>query len=233
MSDVNDPRVVAGMARLMATRDAMLADGAKSVGWKAGVGAPGAREALKTNEPLAGFLTDKTLVSSGTAIALATLTKAAVECEIAIHIGTDLSADPSDDEIKNAIVAIGPAIELADISPPPTDVETVIASNIFHSCVIIGPKDESFAGGVPTGLTCVATRDGVEDVNTDALEEFTGTLVDVTRIVARLVGTHGPGIKAGEFIIAGSITAPPLFVENPQEISYTLGSIGTLSISFT
>jgi len=233
MSDVNDPRVIAGMAGLMATRDDMLASGAKHVGWKAGVGAPGAREALKINEPLAGYLTDKTLVSSGVFLALSDYTKPAVECEIAIYIGTDLSADPSDDELRNAIVAIGPAIELADIFPPPTDVEAVIGCNIYHACVILGPKDESFAGGDPTGLKCIATRDGVEDVNTDELEAVTGKLVDVTRTIARLIGTHGPGIKAGDFIIAGSITAPPLFVESPQEISYSLGSIGTLDIKFT
>src|SRR5438067_3521539 len=41
-----------------------------------------------------------------------------------------------------AIAALGPAIELADLNPPPDDVEVVLAGNIFHRRVILGRSEE-------------------------------------------------------------------------------------------
>ena len=56
-----------------------------------------------------------------------------VESEVAVELGDD----------ARSIVALLPAIELADPPDLSTDLEQILAGNIFHRAVAFGPRVET------------------------------------------------------------------------------------------
>ena len=230
---LDDPRMTRGMQDELALRRKMLGEGARAIGWKVGFGAPAALERLKISAPLVGFLTDRGLVASGGAVSTAGWVKPAAEPEFAVYIGRDLAGDASEDEARAAISALGPAIELADLNPPPEAIEKILGGNIFHKHVIVGEPDKSRAGAKLDGLVTRVVRNGVETARTAELEANTGKLVQIVRHVAKVLALAGERLRAGEFIIAGSIT-PPLFLDaNDRELVHEVEGLGKVSVRFT
>ena len=224
-----DPRVLRGMKTQLELRQARLDAGEKSLGWKVGFGAPAAMERLKLDAPLVGFLTNQSLLPSEATVSIAGWTKAVAEPEIAVYLGQDLSETPDRETTRGAIASIGPAIELADVSFPPDDVEAILAGNIYHRHAILGRRDASRAGCVLDGLACYVFRNGTEIAATTDLQALTGDLVDIVGHVANLLAALGERLRAGEVIIAGSIV-PPIGIAGKEEIRYSLDPVDAISI---
>jgi 2-keto-4-pentenoate hydratase len=182
--------------------------------------------------PLVGFLLDRGRIEPGAVVSFAGWTKPVLEPEIAVHIGRDLSGGADRAGAAGAIAGLGPAIELADLDPPPEDVEAILAGNIFHRHVILGPRDTGRAGGRIAGLTGRVIRNGNEIATTSELEANTGALIDIVQHVAKLLAAFGERLQAGEVIIAGSVV-PPLFVEPADDgAAFALDPVGTVSVRF-
>jgi 2-keto-4-pentenoate hydratase len=211
-------------------RRARLKAGEKPLGWKVGFGAPAALERLSIDAPLIGFLTDKTLLPSGATASIAGWVKAIAEPEIAVYLGQDLAVASDRATARAAIAAIGPAIELADVSFPPDDVAAILAGNIYHRHLIVGRKDASRAGCRLDGLVGHVYHNGTEIAATTDLQALTGDLVDIVRHVADLLTAFGERLRAGEVIITGSIV-PPIGIAGQEEIRFTLDPVDTLSIN--
>jgi 2-keto-4-pentenoate hydratase len=141
-----DERVRAGLARQLATRRALLDDGAEHLGWKVGVGTPAAMAAIGTDGPLVGFLTRRGELAPGAEAVIADWGAPVAEAEIAVRLGTDLEAGATRERAAAAVDAVAPAIELADVAGDRTDVEAVVAGNVFHRHVLLGPWDPARAG---------------------------------------------------------------------------------------
>src|SRR6187549_3068714 len=120
---LDDARISRGMRGQMELRKRRFNEGAHQVGWKVGFGAPAAQKNLKLTAPLVGFILDRAMLPSGAKVPLAGWQKPAAETEIAAYIGRDLPAQATRDDVRKAVAAIGPAIELADIDCPMDDVE--------------------------------------------------------------------------------------------------------------
>jgi 2-oxo-hept-3-ene-1,7-dioate hydratase len=56
-------------------------------------------------------------------------------------------------------------------------------------------------------------------------------MIDIVRHTANLLAAFGETLRAGQIIIAGSIT-PPLWVAGGEEIVFQLAPIDTISIRF-
>ena len=226
---IGDPRVLHGMEKQLKLRQDRLNAGEKSIGWKVGFGAPASLERLELDAPLIGFLTDKTILQTGASVSIAGWTKAAVEPEIAVYMGTDLSQSPDRETTKAAIASLGPAIELADVDFPPDDVETILAGNIYNRHVILGAKDPSRARCVLDGLIGKIYRNDDEYAVAEDPQSMTGDLVEIVSMVANTLSVFGEQLRVGDVIITGSII-PPLWVEANDVIHYSLESIDTVSI---
>ena len=227
---VDDPRVLRGMEKQLQFRQDRLNAGEKSIGWKVGFGAPASLEKLKLDAPIIGFLTDKTILQTGASVSIAGWTKAAVEPEIAVYMGADLSKSPDRQTTKSAIASLGPAIELADVHFSPDDVETILAGNIYNRHVILGARDPSRAGCVLDGLVGKIYCNDDEYAVTDNPQSMTGDIVDIVSMIANTLSIFGEKLNAGDVIITGSII-PPLWVESNDVIRYNLEPIGTVSIA--
>ena len=231
-ASLQDPRIAAGMRAQRDLRARYLREGAKQIGWKVGFGAPAAKEKLRIDMPVIGFLLDRALLPSGARVSIAGWRKPVAEAEIAAYIGADLSGGADRATVRSAIAAIGPAIELADMDREPDDLAAVLAGDIFQRHVILGPRDESRAGAKLDGLAARVTRSGKDVPVPSDLEANTGEIVAVVQHVASVAAALGDGVCAGQFIICGSVTAPMFLETGETGIEWTLDPIGRASVDF-
>jgi 2-keto-4-pentenoate hydratase len=227
----NDPRILSGMTSQMTTRRSRLDGGDLRLGWKVGFGAPASLQSMDLAAPLVGFLTANTRLEDGATISLAGWTKPACEPEIAVHIGTDLPGEATREAAMGAVMGLGPAIELADISFPPQDIEAILAGNIYNRHVILGPVDTSRAGCRLDGVVGRIGRGSDAEVVVNDPQALTGDMVGLVQHVATVLAACGEMLRAGDVIITGSIV-PPLWVGGGEEVRYALEPIGGLSVRF-
>ncbi|MBM3528058.1 MAG: hypothetical protein FJX62_08195 [Alphaproteobacteria bacterium] len=229
----DDERIAAGMRAQMELRRTRFADGALMVGWKAGFGAPAARQSLRIRMPLVGFLVDSALIDTGATVSLEGWRKPIAEAEIAAYIGRDLPANADRETVRRAIVAIGPAIELIDVDGPMDDVPAILAGDIFQRHVILGRRDIMRSGARLDGLKARVFQSGKEIVAPADLETNTGRVHETVAHVADIAAALGEGLRAGQVIICGSIT-PPMFLQPGETgVSYTLEPVGSISVRFS
>ncbi len=227
----DDPRIRRGMTAQLDRRRARLDAGESLLGWKVGFGAPAAMERLAIEAPLVGFLTSGALLESGAMVSIADWAGPVAEPEVAVHLGRDLPGGADLDTARGAIAGVGPAIELADVDPPPDDVVEILAGNIYHRHVIVGPPDSGRAGGRLDGLVARVSHNGAEAAATSDLEELPGELIGTVRHVADVLAAHGEGLRAGQIIIGGSVV-PPLPVAPGDEVVFMLDPLPALSVRF-
>jgi 2-keto-4-pentenoate hydratase len=195
---------------MLELRRRMIDEGARPLGWKLGFGAPAAMEKLGIDRPLVGFLTDRTLLPDGATAHVGDWAKPMLEAEVAVRVGADGGID-----------GFAVAIELADLNPPPEEADAIVAGNIFHKHVLLGPMREPAAD-----LTATLTRDGEQLGHTDHPTELTGEyarLVEVVRAVA------GDELRPGDVIITGSIF-PPVEVHPGETFTAEVAPLGSLTV---
>ena len=226
-----DPRIKSGMQQQLRWRRELLAAGKKPLGWKLAFGGPAALERLHTNAPLVGFLMADAVVETGSTISFAGWKKPAAEPELTVYLGKDLPPGADRKTTMDAIAGLGPAIEVADVDHPSDDVEGTLARNIYQRHVVLGGCDTTHAGGALPGLNARVLRNGAEMANTSEFEALTGELITIVAHVAILLSHFAETLRAGEIIIAGSIT-PPIWVAPGESIGFHLEPLAPISINF-
>jgi 2-keto-4-pentenoate hydratase len=233
MNAWDDPRIARGMEKQLSRRRARIAAGEQPLGWKVGLGAPAAMERLRIKAPLVGFMMQKSLVPNASTVSLAGWHKPVAEPEVAVHMGKDLPGGADRATTIASIAGLGPAIELADLNPPPDDVEVALAGNIFHRHVILGPADTARAGARLDGLAGHVFRRGALVAKQDDIQQLIGEMVGIVAHVAGTLAAHGEKLRAGDVIITGSIVPPPMIEPDEIEFAYALEPIGGLSVNFS
>lgn len=228
MSHPSDDQVLRGTRRLLRLRAADLAAGDTHLGWKAAFGSPGGLSALGIDRPLVGYLTHSRRLVSGTSISLEHWTRPVLEAEVAVHLIRDVAAGTGAEEVRKAIGGLSAAIELADLDPPPSDLEVVLGGNIFHRHVLVAERrvDRDDLAGI----TARVTRDGVEVARADDPEALTGGLHDVLVALADRLAAAGELLRAGDLVIAGSMV-PPLEVAAGQVLRVEVAGLGDVEVS--
>lgn len=228
---LSDARILRGMERQLDVRQLRMIADEKPLGWKVGFGSKKAMAQLGVEAPLVGFITDRVMIPSGSNVSVAKWMNAAVEPEIALTLGQDVRAGATRDEVREAVASVGPAIELADVNliTDPDTVEDILAGNVFNRHIILGQGDTARAGCVLDGLVGHVFRNDEEIATVTDLEELTGDLLDIVRHVANVLGAFEKRLRAGEFLIMGSIV-PPLWVSETETIRYRLEPIDTIEV---
>jgi len=213
-----DERVVRGMRRQLDLRHERLAAGARQIGWKLGFGSPAGLASLRLHRPLVGFLLDTGLLEDGATVSLEGWHNPRLEAEIAVHVGP-----------RASIAGVAVAIELADVYPPPEDVETVLAGDVFTRHVMLGPL---LAGRTDSaGVVARILVDGAEVAAADDATALVGELGDAVRNAAATLADCGEALAEGQVLMTGSILAP-LPVHPGQQVEVQLSPLGTLRVGF-
>jgi 2-keto-4-pentenoate hydratase len=205
-----------GTAALLTRRRLILGKGAQPVGWKVGFNAPEFQEKLGIDGPLAGFLTSNGLLEDGAEWSLGSEGEVIVESEVAVELGDD----------ARSIVALLPALEVADPPDLEQDVETILAGNIFHRAVAFGPRVEAEAPGAARILV-----NGDEQHAVDA-EYAAGNLERMVEAVAGRLAAADEKLRPGDRIITG-VLAPPHKAEPGDTVRLELEALGGVELRFT
>jgi 2-keto-4-pentenoate hydratase len=196
-----------GTAAMLTRRREILAQGAEPIGWKVGFNVPEIQRKLGIGAPLAGFLTTNSLIEGEW-----DEYPVVVESEVAVELGDD----------GRSIVALLPALELAD--PPDLDLELeqILAGNIFHRAVAFGPRVEATDPG--RGRILVNGEEQ-HSVSASGLREM------VDAVAARLEAA-GEELRPGERIITG-VLAPPHEAEPGDTVRLELDALGSVELRFS
>lgn len=211
----DDPAVRAGMERMLASREQLLAAGAKPLGWKLAFGAPAVLETLGLSGPLVGFLTDEAQVQSGGEAQVEGWQAPKLEPEIAIQLGPG----------GEGVAAIGAAIELVDLDRPLSETEEVLAGDVFHRGVVLGALVPR-----PDGPLAVSVeRDGERVAGSEDAEATVGRLEELVAYVSGYLERFGAESREGEVIIGGS-TVPMLDVAAGESWAVSVAAVGRVEV---
>jgi 2-keto-4-pentenoate hydratase len=221
------------MTAQLATRRARIAAGETPLGWKVGLGAPASLEKLRIAAPVVGFLMQKALLPSGATISLKGYPRPVAEPEIAVRMARDLAGGATEQDALAAIASIRPAIELADLDPVPApdNLDAVVAGDIYQRHVILG--EHSRAGASLEGIVSRVMRRGAEVNRTADPEALTGKIGDIVAHVAGTLAAFGEKLAAGDVVITGSITPPPMIEPDETAFVHALDPIGEVRVAFT
>jgi len=117
-----------------------------------------------------------------------------------------------------------------DIDLPFEDLEAILAGNVFHRAVMLGPATGETS---VDGITATVTKDGEpigEVPAADVIRDVVGSPPEVIRYVADFLEPHGASLEPGHVIIAGSLTAP-VPVEPGDSFQVDLRPLGALRLS--
>ena len=223
-----DPRIAAGTTRMLKRRRRELDDGATRLGWKAGFGAPAAMERLGTDRPLVGYLTRERLLDDGATLSLDGMKQPVLEAEVALHLAHGVPKGADATTALAAVGTVGVAIEIADLDTPPEDVEEIVAGNIYHRHVLLGPEVELRITG---NLTAQVKRDGEEVARTDDPEALTGDVAGVLASMAGTLAETGGTTAAGDVVITGSVVPPVPLTAGSWTVTFT--GLGEVTVRVT
>lgn len=190
-----------------------LAAGAERVGWKVGFNTSAAQQEAGIIEPVVGYLTSATTVKYGAHLSLEGVTRAMVEPEVAIEVGDDDDA-----------VALAAALEVVDVNAPFSDLEGVVAGNIFHRAALLG----DFRPNYPPPRKAAVLVNGHPQQQAE-VSGFDAT--ETIDLVARTLAEAGERLEPGDKIIAGSLT-PPVEVSPGDIVGVQLDNLGMVQLIF-
>jgi 2-keto-4-pentenoate hydratase len=199
---------------MLVRRRELLAQSAEPLGWKVGFNITAAQEKLGIDAPLAGFLTTDGLLDDGAEFPLDE-GPVVVESEVAVELGDD----------ARTIVALLPALEVADTPDLDQDIETILAGNIFHRAVAFGPR----AHAREPGAARILVNGDVEHEVAPA--ETVAHLEDMVEAVRRRLLAADEDLVPGDRIITG-VLAPPHAAQPGDRVRLELSELGGVELLF-
>lgn len=201
----------ATVADARAIQDELAATlGPPVIGWKSGHGNPAMRERLGEGVPVLGRLFDGMVVDSPATVSRSILENPFVEGELAVRLAKDLpprDREYSVEEVLDAIGAVMPAIEFAEVRSRDIDDMSVLGLIVFNAGafrLILGPEIPDWRNAPIMELTAQMRLDG-EVVATEFTDDERTDYVWVMHFLANDLSQRGIGLAAGQIISTGVI----------------------------
>jgi 2-oxo-3-hexenedioate decarboxylase len=194
-----------------------------AVGWKVALDIAEVEDALGS-APAFGYLTSATRLTPSGTFEGASAAGIHVECELAVRLQRDVQPDDSPGSVARSIGAVAVALEVVDESLERGDAHRVICANVLHRAFALGPPNP---GGVPSGSRALGTVDGV-------VREVGAVTADVPErlaAVAALLDRQGERLRAGEWVLTGSLTHVEARPGTNAEVA--IDGLGSLAVRIT
>ena len=199
------------------------------VGWKVALNSPVVQQHLGLPGPLIDYLTRDTLLASDEPLRLVRGRHYLVEAEVALTVGTDVSAGLPAAECAKSIEKIGLAIELLDFTPGLKPLSWILGNHTYHHAAILGQSISADSIPAPDDLS-LTLRIGKHSELSIEHSLIVGEFPDVVAFTARLAGASGRGLLAGDVILCGSLNSMAPVVPG-EAISIRLHPFGELRVS--
>lgn len=210
------------------------ARGAQPAGYKIGLTSTAMQAMCGIDTPVAGVVLADGVHRSGARLPASAHGRLGVEFELAVRLGRDLPADrgaPSIAEVRAAVEAVAPAIELIDdrgCDYASLDVLSLVADNAWNAGIVLG----EFRGDWPELA-------GVEGVVTDAAgqELDRGRGIDVlghplapVAWLAQHLHAAGERLRAGQIVMTGSLVRTR-FVVPGEQYRFEVSGLGAVTLA--
>ena len=210
-----------------------IKDGAIVKGHKVGLTSEAMRLQLGVNEPDYGHLFDDMFYPDNGTVPLGKFLQPRVEPEIAFILGEDLRGPGlSLAVVAGAIESVVPALELIDsrIRDWKITLADTIADNASSGGVVIGSSRSKLDDYDLPNVECSMSKRG-EVVASGIGADVLGNPLEAVVWLANVLGQMGTTLKAGEVILAGSLTAS-VSVEPGDFVEAAFSGLGSVSINF-
>lgn len=217
-----------GMQEQLRRRRERTATGARALGWKIAINDPAVQRSLGLDRPVVGSLNGDRVVPTGSPYLIRENSRIAVEAEVAIHIGRDVSAGAAPAEARAAIDRLAAAFEVVDYNRPADGLRCLLEHSTFHEAVVFGdapasPKVTTLSGVFPTVFL-----DG-DEVRRPEPALVPADLGEIVALVAETIGAYGERLGAGDVILSGSFVKP-LTVDGDATVEGDFGPLGRLRL---
>lgn len=210
-----------------------IENGARIVGFKAGLTSRAKMKQMGVSTPSYGFLADYFAVPDCGEVDFSKLIHPKVEPEIAFVTKAELSGPGCNvSHVLRATDFIIPAIEIIDSRYKDFrfDIPSVIADNSSSSRFVLGGRMRSIDDLDLRSLGVVLERNG-EPVAFAAGAAAYGHPASAVAMVVNLLGQHGESVPAGSIILSGGLTEA-VAVHAGDNVTVRGHEIGTVSVRF-
>lgn len=196
-----------------------FASGAHRVGHKIGLTSQAIQNQLGVNQPDFGVITDRMVLPNRGRLAVSDLIAPRLEAEYAFRIAKDLPVLPTREELVEAIDGVAVALEVIDsriVDWRITLIDTV-ADNASSARVVVGEwvdATSQLLDSLP-GREISLSRDN-EEVSAGPGSAVLGDPINSVFWLAQAIGEYGDNFRAGEFVIAGAVSAAVPLVPGMQ-----------------
>jgi 2-keto-4-pentenoate hydratase len=200
--------------------------------WKVTALASAQQRGYGTDKPVAGALFAPFFHTAPAAVALAQFVAPLLECEIAFLLGRNLPerASPYERaEIEAAVVAIVPAMEIADCRWPADAPDLLkLADDMGNGAFIAGTTVPDWRAIDLAGIEAALAHDGTVIERGNAAKILGDPLAAVTAL-ANAQPLPAGGLRRGQIVTTGTCTTPvPL---RPGRYTADFGPLGTIALT--
>jgi 2-oxo-3-hexenedioate decarboxylase/2-keto-4-pentenoate hydratase len=191
---------------------------------------------LGIRNPCAGGVHASTVHEGHARVRHGDYVRAGVECEIAVRLGSDLgpAGAPYDRaRVAPAVEAVLAAMEIVDDryrDYRTLDVPTLIADDFFNAGCVLGPPVTRWPELDLPALTGTTRLNGVE-VGRGEGRAVMGHPFEALAWLANLRAGRGRGLRAGEFVLLGSVVETR-WVAAGDEVTVAIEGLGEARATF-
>lgn len=200
------------------------------VGYKLGLTSRNKQRAMGVDSPLYGRVTSSMLSTYGDPVPLDRFIHPRVESEIAFRLGTDIETPATVTSVLAATQLVYGAVDVLDSRYQgfKFTLSDVVADNASAGAFYLGPIARSPEELELHTLGCVVRVDG-EVVMTAAGAAVMGHPAASVAWLANQLAAEGEGLKAGQLIFSGGVTAPVPVVAGGS-VTFEFDGLGAIEV---
>ena len=230
-SSAVDTALRAGMQAQLDTWRRTVQTQGNRLGWKIGFGERAAQQRVGLAAPVIGFLRRDRLLPAGGQFLIPTNAVIKAEVEVAIRVGRDVDADVSPAQAEAAIVAMAPAVEVVDVTQPLTGIEALLAGNLYHAAVLIGPESSAVPAAPRLAIQARLHVNGAPGRASET-QRLPASFGEIVQVTAQTLSAHGERLVSGDWIICGAMIEP-LGVKAGDEIEVDMPPFERIALGFS
>lgn len=207
---------------------------AELVGMKVGLTSEVMQKMFNVDTPDFGHILSTMVYENNSTISKSQFIQPKVEFEIAFLLKEDLKGpNVTVEQVLQATKAIAPAIEIIDsrIMDWKFKFEDTVADNGSSAGAIIGTPSDLPSFEELANIPIVVKKNG-EVIDQGVSSAVMGNPAKAIAWLANMLSEYDISLKAGQFILAGAITAAVFFEVN-DEFEIDFGNYGQLKVQFT